>query len=370
MKCTEKNWLLNQTKVLKIKFYIYSGMVDQMCFQSHKITTNTIDMIMYASGQSLHLCPLKNSFNMLPKLNHIDKVDPKNNNKKNSQNDNEVSEEEEEEEEESEQIIAKFKDRPGKKSEKKKMQEMVKQRAMEPCVHLNFIPNGQYFSRMELDKFTLPKIKNTTNNINTQEPILEIKIINENIDSIRARQLSHHDIKLYSLENKIKILLLNTKMVSTKTLLDLLHSCGVPTDESVDTILTHLQKIAFLICGNWTIKSEELYPDNTISSHFGLSSEIMRLLRDYIIHLLDSGKNINRKDIGKLFNSPPDEVIDVLNSVAKLDEDKTWRFAFTENDILEINGDKFDAICEEQKEWWDMRIKEIESWLEQKPKIN
>lgn len=56
--------------------------------------------------------------------------------------------EEEEEEEESEQIMAKFKDRPGKKSEKKKMQEMVKQRAMEPWISLSYVPNGQYFSRV------------------------------------------------------------------------------------------------------------------------------------------------------------------------------------------------------------------------------
>lgn len=68
-------------------FYNYSGMVDQLSFQSHKISTNTNDMIMYASGKSLHICPLKNSFNMLPKLNHIDKVDLKTD-KKNSQNQN------------------------------------------------------------------------------------------------------------------------------------------------------------------------------------------------------------------------------------------------------------------------------------------
>lgn len=66
-------------------------------------------------------------------------------------------------------------------------------------------------------------------------------------------------------------------------LLNLLHQCGVPSDESVPTILNHLKKIAVLVRGNWTIKSEELYPDNTISSHYGLSFEIMRLLRDYIV---------------------------------------------------------------------------------------
>lgn len=72
-------------------------------------------------------------------------------------------------------------------------------------------------------------------------------------------------------------------MISTKTLINLLHKCGVPTNENVSTILTHLQKIAVLVSGNWTIKSDELYQDNTISSHFGLSFEVMRYLRDYIV---------------------------------------------------------------------------------------
>jgi DNA-directed RNA polymerase-3 subunit RPC5 len=63
-------------------------MVDQLSFESHKISSNTTDMIMYTSGESIHLCPLKNTLNMLPKLNHIDKIDPKNDNKNNSQNPN------------------------------------------------------------------------------------------------------------------------------------------------------------------------------------------------------------------------------------------------------------------------------------------
>jgi len=66
-------------------------------------------------------------------------------------------------------------------------------------------------------------------------------------------------------------------------LMTLLHQCGVPTDESVSTILSHLQEIAVLVSGNWIIKSEELYPNNTISSHFGLTFEVMRLLRDYVV---------------------------------------------------------------------------------------
>lgn len=62
-------------------------MVDQLSFESHKTSSSTSDMVMYSSGKSLHLCPLKQTLNMLPKLSHIDKTDPKNN-RKNQNNQN------------------------------------------------------------------------------------------------------------------------------------------------------------------------------------------------------------------------------------------------------------------------------------------
>ncbi|KAL5237487.1 hypothetical protein ACI65C_004897 [Semiaphis heraclei] len=339
-------------------------MVDHLSFESHHTSSNTTDMIMYTSGKSIHLCPLKKTLNMLPKLSHIDKIDSKDENKKSTQN------ESEEEEEESEQIMAKFKDRPGKKSEKKKMQEMVQQRAMEPWINLNFVPNGQYFSREELDKFKLPH-----NEVDQKDPDIAItkvekEVINENINAIRSRQLSQNEIKSYSLEKKIKILLFNAKMISTKMLMNLLHKCGVSNDESVSTILTHLKEIAVLVRGNWVIKSEELYPDKTISSHFGLSFEIMRILRDYIIYLLDSGQIVNRKNIGKMFNAPPEEVKDVLTSVAVLDQTKTWKLLVTDNDGFLETLDNYNEICKEQSDWWKTRIRQINTWLEQKPKKN
>lgn len=344
-----------------------SGMIDQLSFESHKTSSNTTDMIMFASGKSIHLCPLTKTLNMLPKLNHIDKIDPKNDHKKTSQNPNDVSEEEEEE---SEQIMAKFKDRPGKKSEKKKMQDMVKQRAMEPWINLNFVPNGQYFSRTELDKFMLPKLKKTNEDLIQKVTKNENYITDENIDPVKARQLSYNKIKSYSLENRIKIILFNTKMVSTKMLIDILQKCGVRANENVPTILTHLRKIAILIHGNWTIKSEELYPDNTISTHFGLTFEVMRFLRDYIIHLLDSDQFIDRSHIGKIFNAPTEEVKDALNSVAKLDENKTWKLLETSNDTFLETLDIYDEILKEQKDWLVTRVKQINTWLELKLKKN
>lgn len=68
---------------------------------------------------------------------------------------------------------------------------------------------------MELEKFMLPKSKNTNEKEITEEHDKnEKEIVKENIDPIRARQLSYNKIKSYSLENKMKIILFNSKLYS------------------------------------------------------------------------------------------------------------------------------------------------------------
>lgn len=72
-----------------------------------------------------------------------------------------------------------------------------------------------FFFQTELDKFMLPKqkISNSNNKDSTQVVTKQVNdTINENIDSIKARKLSHKKIKSYSLENKIKIILFNSKL--------------------------------------------------------------------------------------------------------------------------------------------------------------
>lgn len=61
-----------------------------------------------------------------------------------------------------------------------------------------------------------PKLKSTY----TKSPAQgvnenEKEVSKDNIDPILARQLSYHKIKLYSLENKIKIILFNSKLISS-----------------------------------------------------------------------------------------------------------------------------------------------------------
>lgn len=48
--------------------------------------------------------------------------------------------------------------------------------------------------------------------------------------------------------------------------------------------------------------------------------------------MLDTDQIVNRKNIGKMFNAPPEEVKDALTSVAILDKNRTWKLLATDND--------------------------------------
>lgn len=57
-----------------------------------------------------------------------------------------------------------------------------------------------------------PKLKRTHEDLIQKVTKNENCITDENIDPIKARRLSYNKIKSYSLENKIKIILFNSKL--------------------------------------------------------------------------------------------------------------------------------------------------------------
>jgi len=60
----------------------------------------------------------------------------------------------------------------------------------------------------------LPKLKKANEDLIKKVTVKNKKDISiENIDPIKARQLSYNKIKSYPLENKIKIILFNSKLL-------------------------------------------------------------------------------------------------------------------------------------------------------------
>lgn len=54
---------------------------------------------------------------------------------------------------------------------------------------------------------------------------------------------------------------------------------------SPDVLLKELSQVAVVVRGNWIVKSEILYPNNTHSAISGVPSEIMCRARDYVVKI-------------------------------------------------------------------------------------
>lgn len=53
---------------------------------------------------------------------------------------------------------------------------------------------------------------------------------------------------------------------------------------SPEKVLQILPTIAVLVCGNWILNSEFLYPENTVSGNNGVPAEYMCKARDYTVY--------------------------------------------------------------------------------------
>lgn len=50
-----------------------------------------------------------------------------------------------------------------------------------------------------------------------------------------------------------------------------------------ELLLKDLSQVAVLVRGNWIVKSEVLYPNNTFSSISGVPADLMCKARDYVV---------------------------------------------------------------------------------------
>lgn len=48
-------------------------------------------------------------------------------------------------------------------------------------------------------------------------------------------------------------------------------------------LLRSVQQCAVLVQGNWVVRSDIVYPKDTISEHNGVPAEVMSRARDYIV---------------------------------------------------------------------------------------
>lgn len=86
-----------------------------------------------------------------------------------------------------------------------------------------------------------------------------------------------------------------------------------------------------MVHGNWVVESEAIYPAKIVSATNGVPAELMCRARDYILYQFYRNEFIDRKKISLITQIPPEEVVEVLQTIAKWDGRNGWQLLMPQN---------------------------------------
>lgn len=135
---------------------------------------------------------------------------------------------------------------------------------------------------------------------------------------------------------------------------------------NAEKVLRTLPSAGILVRGNWTIQSEILYPVGSVSSLHGVPAELMCRARDYILFKLIKNDYLDRRKIALVVQMPAEELLEIFQSVAKLQPNKGWELLLPPDDSFEL---KYPDIVQRQQLYWrakDEMFREMD--LEKSPK--
>lgn len=98
-----------------------------------------------------------------------------------------------------------------------------------------------------------------------------------------------------------------------------------------EKIFRTLPTVGLMIHGNWIVQSEAIYPAKMVSSTNGVPAELMCRARDFILYQFYRNEFIDRKKISLVTQIPPEEVKEVLQTVAKWNGKNGWQLLLPPN---------------------------------------
>ncbi|XP_050301715.1 DNA-directed RNA polymerase III subunit RPC5 [Anthonomus grandis grandis] len=353
------------TKKDKSKVFFENELVDKVFLKSNRCVKDGENYAVAAfNGQELHLTSIKDIFQLRPHFPYLDKGLKK---KKDVLN-NLDSDEEEAGPSTAQQVTVKFKqmDDPEKKSSHELSYHALQaKKNQEPWITCtwheenstasnveklklisdNTFESGQAqsLSKMEYLKLLVPEDKE-------QKPLEP---------TLPSHVLSLHALRGLPLQEQCRLLLKDAQIIQFQQIMLLLAGGEGVT---ADALIKNLQKVAVLVRGNWVVKSEVLYPENTFSATSGVPAELMCRARDYILYLFTKQQLVERKKVSSLLKIPAEEVKDIFSGISKLTHNKGWELSLpTDSDFLTKHSD----LAQRQNLFWEHRYHQLSRFLSQ-----
>lgn len=166
-----------------------------------------------------------------------------------------------------------------------------------------------------------------------------------------SNTLSSAQLKTMSLNDQVKNIVTNAKVIKWTQLIDLL-------DDEVDhsLVIKALQQVAVLVQGCWVVKSDILYPKDSFSAHSASPADVISRARDYMLWKFTQTRSLIRKEVSSVVKIPPDELKEMLSHIARPRVKQGWVFNL-EYDFDFVNRNK--DVVQRQQMMWDAKYQQL-----------
>ncbi|XP_023029282.1 RNA polymerase III subunit E [Leptinotarsa decemlineata] len=338
--------------------YFESGLVDKVFLQS---TRPIEDPNKYAAavynGREIHLTALKDAFQFRPTFPYMEKGLKRKKTMDTNDSDEEAGPST------VEKVTVKFKSNDERWKKNENSYKTLKDRsAEEPWIECSWHNENSVQSNVERLKLISDNTEDTVQaNYLTDSEYIKL-LIPENKEktplepSLPSHMLSLHALRELPVLEQCRLLLKDAQIIQFQQLLLLLT--GGPT---ADVLLKTLPNVANLVRGNWVVKSEVLYPANTLSATCGVPAESMCRARDYVLYLFTKNQFVERKKVSPLLKIPSEEIKRIFEGISRLRlENKKWELLLP-SDVDFIN--KHTDLVQKQNLLWEHRFHQLSEYL-------
>ncbi|XP_067121880.1 LOW QUALITY PROTEIN: DNA-directed RNA polymerase III subunit RPC5 [Centruroides vittatus] len=311
--------------------YFSSSFMDKQKLTSSKAVSSSAQYAigLLRPGKELHLTPLHAIIQLRPSFTYLDQSDSR---AKAELKESDVDDPSQDEEEEAHKVTVRFAGPDSDKARQARERSynyIQQQLANEPWVNVKYHKYGSRESEEEMNKLLCTKTDFDASNLLTTSENYVNALLPETLrlapTVITANQLSAmSDIKKSPLVDQIRTLVLNAKVIQFHRLLE----CVTPNSD-VSAILRLLQQVAMLVQGCWVVKSDVIYPKDSISPLTGVNSELLCRARDYIMWRYTQENILKRKEVMSIVKLPLEDITEMLRHVAHWKASAGWQFAYS-----------------------------------------
>ncbi|KAL3272754.1 hypothetical protein HHI36_014215 [Cryptolaemus montrouzieri] len=317
------------------------------------------------NGKELHLTTLKGIFQFRPVFPHLEKALKK---RKQMEENGNTSSDEEAGPSNAKQVTVKFKqnDERWKNHQSTSFKSLQAKSASEKWLECGWNESDSTISKVQKLKLLAENLEDTNQaNCLTDKEYVRLLVPEDQEQSSVEPALPSHVMSLHALRalpllEQCRLLLKDAQIIQFQQIMMLLAGCAGLT---ADVLLKTLPKCAVLVRGNWVVKSEVLYPPNTLSATSGVPSDHMCRARDYVLYLFTKHQYVERKKVSSVMKIPAEEVKEIFTGISKLRHNKGWELTLgTDNDFIVKHSD----IVQRQTLLWEQRYIQLSDFLKDK----